>query len=231
MAWRPFRVWRPASRRGAISRSSRGDAPAVPGPAWTIEGRFVAGELVPPADAEPDPGRFDETAPDADAGEFGAAVFAFPPAARVAFEWTPRRPSEGARAAQCGRAATPSSRRCSTGSGKACRRCGRPAFGWRSRSKERSSGSREAEAMHATVVDATGSPRDAVGSWPVTVPVTSPRPAFRATFELDLAPLLPTTRFAVDAAATVFEAAFQQVELDAPAASLRDLAGDQRRRV
>jgi hypothetical protein len=63
-----------------------------PGPAWTIEGRFIPGDLAPPADAEPDPGRFDETAPDADAGAFGAAVFAFPPAARVAFEWTPRRP-------------------------------------------------------------------------------------------------------------------------------------------
>src|SRR5262249_61959413 len=67
-------------------------APVPAGPSWTSEGRFVAGPLAPPADAEPDPGRFDEAAPDADAGAFGAAGFAFPPAARVAFEWTPRRP-------------------------------------------------------------------------------------------------------------------------------------------
>jgi hypothetical protein len=55
--------------------------------------------------------------------------------------------------------------------------------------------------------------------------VTSPRPAFRASFQLDLAPSVPTSRFAVDAAATVFEAAFQQIELDAPASTLRDLSG------
>ena len=113
---------------GAISRSSRRTRPRCQDHAWTIEGRFVAGELAPPADAEPDPGRFDETAPDADAGAFDAAVFAFPPAARVAFEWTPRRPLEGARAARAPRrVAMPSSRRWSTACGKAFSRCGRPA--------------------------------------------------------------------------------------------------------
>ncbi|HEY6016559.1 MAG TPA: two-component regulator propeller domain-containing protein, partial [Gaiellaceae bacterium] len=59
-------------------------------PAWTIEGRLLR-ETTPPPDAEPDPGRWDETAPDADAGEFDEAVFAFAPAARVGFEWRPRR--------------------------------------------------------------------------------------------------------------------------------------------
>ena len=44
-----------------------------------------------PPDAEPDPGRWNETATDADAGEFDEAVFAFAPAARVGFEWWPRR--------------------------------------------------------------------------------------------------------------------------------------------
>jgi hypothetical protein len=60
-------------------------------PAWTVEGRLLRDGTAPP-DAEPDPGRWDETAPDADAGEFDEAVFAFPPAARVGFEWLPRRP-------------------------------------------------------------------------------------------------------------------------------------------
>jgi hypothetical protein len=59
-------------------------------PAWTVEGRLMRDGTAPP-DAEPDPGRWDETAPDADAGEFDEAVFAFAPAARVGFEWRPRR--------------------------------------------------------------------------------------------------------------------------------------------
>jgi hypothetical protein len=59
-------------------------------PAWTVEGRLLRDGTAPP-DSEPDPGRWDETAPDADAGEFDEAVFAFPPAARVGFEWRPRR--------------------------------------------------------------------------------------------------------------------------------------------
>jgi hypothetical protein len=60
-------------------------------PAWTVEGRLLR-DGVAPRDAEPDPGRWDETVPDADAGEFDEAVFAFPPAARVGFEWRPRLP-------------------------------------------------------------------------------------------------------------------------------------------
>jgi len=59
-------------------------------PAWTVEGRLLR-DGAAPSDPEPDPGRWDETAPDADAGEFDEAVFAFPPAARVGFEWRPRR--------------------------------------------------------------------------------------------------------------------------------------------
>ena len=62
-----------------------------PLPAWTIEGRLLRDGTAPP-DAEPDPGRWDELAPDPDAGEFDEAVFAFPPAARVGLEWQPRRP-------------------------------------------------------------------------------------------------------------------------------------------
>src|SRR5580765_1729802 len=128
----------------------------------------------------------------------------------------------------------PSSRPWSTACGRAFSRYGRPASRSRSRWTERSSDREasdprasfcEGEAMHATVVDAAGSSRAAVGSWPLTTRVTSPRPAFRASFELDLAPLVPTTRFAVAAAATVFEAAFRQIELDAPLSSLRDLPG------
>jgi hypothetical protein len=61
-----------------------------PLPAWTIEGRLLR-DGTPPPDAEPDPGRWDELAPDPDAGEFDEAVFAFPPAARVGLEWQPRR--------------------------------------------------------------------------------------------------------------------------------------------
>jgi hypothetical protein len=61
-----------------------------PLPAWTIEGRLLRNGTAPP-DAEPDPGRWDERAPE-DAGEFDEAVFAFPPAARVGLEWQPRRP-------------------------------------------------------------------------------------------------------------------------------------------
>jgi hypothetical protein len=60
-------------------------------PAWTIEGRLLPNGIVEPADAEPDPGRWDAAVPDPDAGQFGAAVFAYPPAARVGLEWAGRR--------------------------------------------------------------------------------------------------------------------------------------------
>ena len=70
-----------------------GDGADAPGsrPAWTIEGRLLPNGIVEPADAEPDPGRFDAGVPDPDAGQFNAAVFAFPPAARVGLEWAGRR--------------------------------------------------------------------------------------------------------------------------------------------
>jgi hypothetical protein len=51
-------------------------------PSWTIEGR-----LLPPPDGEaPEEGRYDLPS------GFDGAVFAFNPAARVTYNWEPRRP-------------------------------------------------------------------------------------------------------------------------------------------
>jgi len=62
-------------------------------PAWTIEGR-----LLPPTEEtptpEPEPGRYYQGLADPldDESEYDDALFAFPPAARVVFSWSPKHP-------------------------------------------------------------------------------------------------------------------------------------------
>ena len=60
-------------------------------PAWTIEGRLLPADVSAP---DPEPGRYDQGLPDPldEQSEFDEAVFAFPPAARVAFTWNPKHP-------------------------------------------------------------------------------------------------------------------------------------------
>ena len=60
-------------------------------PAWTIEGRLLPADTTAP---DPEPGRYDLGLPDPldEESEFDEAVFAFPPAARVALAWDPRHP-------------------------------------------------------------------------------------------------------------------------------------------
>ena len=60
-------------------------------PAWTIEGRLLPADVSAP---DPEPGRYDQGLADPldEQSEFDEAVFAFPPAARVAFTWNPKHP-------------------------------------------------------------------------------------------------------------------------------------------
>ena len=60
-------------------------------PAWTIEGRLLPADTAAP---DPEPGRYDQSLPDPldEQSEFDEAVYAFPPAARVALAWDPRHP-------------------------------------------------------------------------------------------------------------------------------------------
>ncbi len=60
-------------------------------PAWTIEGRLLPADTSAP---DPEPGRYDQGLPDPldEQSEFDEAVFAFPPAARVALAWDPKQP-------------------------------------------------------------------------------------------------------------------------------------------
>ncbi|HEY6017982.1 MAG TPA: hypothetical protein VIU16_14440, partial [Gaiellaceae bacterium] len=79
--------------------------------------------------------------------------------------------------------------------------------------------------MTVSVTDTTGTPLGLVGLHQIATAVTTPRPAYRFAFVLDLGAVPTTSSILVGAADAVLHAAFEPVDLQAPPAALSDSDG------